>query len=203
MSEIFAAVLGALVVWITTYFSEQRKSSAVRKKDASHLGVLVLVRLERFISECYAASRDNGTALGQAAGRHASGEDYFYPQTEVPHFQIDDLGVEWRSISSTLMYSVHSIQLLLRDAETYLAHVQEMGDFEGTDYMAARQERYTEIGVKAADIAGALRMETKIPAKPYGKWSAESQLREQHAVYEAQNEAQREAHADFLAQSNP
>ncbi|MBT2766135.1 hypothetical protein J7J08_00615 [Stenotrophomonas sp. ISL-67] len=199
MSEVFAAVLGALVVWVTTYFSERRKSEAARKHDASHLGVLVLVRLERFISESYAVVVDNGTVLGQAAGRRDSGEEFYFPQTEAPQFQIADLNVEWRSISPELMYSIHSIPLLLRNAEGYLDHVAEMGDFDGSDYMDARQERFAEIGVRAADIASDLRKETRMPAKPHERWSAESLLRERHAAYQAKNEARQAAHDDFLA----
>lgn len=202
MSEVFAAVLGALVVWITTYYTEYRRTMLARRNNSAHLGVVVLVHLDRFISDCYSVAKDNGTVLGQAAGRHDNGEEYYFPQTDVPQLHLEDLKVEWRSISPSLMYSIHSIPLQIRDTLEYLEHVAEIGDFEGSDYMDSRQERFAEIGVGAADIAAALRKETGIPAKPFRKWGAENQLRARHQVYQAKNEARQAAHDDYLAEAN-
>jgi hypothetical protein len=199
MSEVIAAILGALVVWLTTQYTESRKTSTAKEQDAAHLGVVVLVHLDKLISECSAVAGDNGTVLGQPAGRDESGEDYYSPQTEVPVFQIEDLKVEWRSITPGLMYSIHSIPLQIRDALSNLEFVASIGDFDGSDFMEARRYRFAEIGVCAADLAAALRAETGIPPKPEQKWSPEKHLREQLEFHRVQEETRQATHQDWLA----
>jgi len=199
MSEILAAVLGALIVWLTTYFTEHRKAAATKSRDAAFLGVVVLIHLDKFISECATVASDDGTVLGQASGRDENGEDYYAPQTHTPTLEIEELKVEWRSIPPQLMYAVYSLPLKIRDALEYLDHVSDGGWPDGTEYMAARQERFAQIGVAAADIAQELRVETGIPAVIERKWSAEKHLRERNEFYKAQAESQEAAHNEMLA----
>lgn len=198
MSEVIAAVLGALVVWLTTQYTERKKTSAAKQQDAAHLGVVVLVHLDKLISECSAVAGDDGTVLGQPAGRDENGVEYFFPQTAIPLFQIEDLKVEWRSITPGLMYSIHSLPLQIRDALSYIDHMATVGDPDGTDYMEARRHRFSEIGVNASDLAAALRAETGIPPKPEQKWSPEKHLREQLELHRIQEETRQAVQQDWL-----
>ena len=184
MSEVIAAVLGALVVWGTTYFMERRKLNWARQENAAHLGVVILVLLERFIADCAKVAGDDGTSQGRPAGQHADGEEYYTPQTSIPALNLDDLEVEWRAISPGLMYAIHSIALEVTEAEEHLEDVSD-NDFPPYDwYMNARQHQFAKIGVSVADIARQLRNETGIPERPEKEWNAEAFLRDRLRLFE-------------------
>lgn len=182
MSEVLAAVLGALIVWATTFFMEARKKLWAKRENSAHLGVVVLVLLEGFIAECAKVAGDDGTVMGQPAGRHDSGEEYYLAQTEIPKLDLGDLKVEWRSISPNLMYSIHSIPLYVTEALEYLSDVSD-NDFPPFDaYIFSRQKRFAELGVQVAQVAANLRAETGVPPRSFEKWSSEQFLRDQLAT---------------------
>lgn len=183
MSEVIAAVMGALVVWGTTYFMERIKMNWARDENASHLGVVVLVLLERFIADCAKVAGDEGTVYGQRAGRYENGEEYYIPQAETPKIAFDGLRVEWRAISPSLMYAIHSISLDLTETVEYLGHVAENACPPYDDYMASRQHEFAKLGVRVAEIAQKLRTETGIPSRPPKEWDAESYLQERLSAF--------------------
>lgn len=198
MSEVIAAVMGALVVWVTTYFMERVKINWARGENAAHLGVVVLVLLERFIADCAKVAGDDGTAYGQPAGRYENGEEYYVPQTEVPKLALDGLKVEWRAISPSLMYAIHSISLDITEAEEYLGHVANNDAPPYGEYMGSRQHEFAKLGVKVSGIAQSLRTETGIPSRPPKEWDAESYLRERLSVF-VEREKKRQANAPFAS----
>jgi hypothetical protein len=194
MSEVIAAVMGALVVWVTTYVMERSKRNWAKAENAAHLGVVVLVLLERFIVDCAKVAGDDGTVRGQPAGRYENGEEYYVPQTEIPKLDLDGLKVEWRAISPSLMYAIHSIPLDVTESVEHLEHVAD-NDFPPYDeYMCSRQRQFAELGVRVAGIAQQLQTETGMPSRPAKEWDAESYLRDRLSVF-AEREEKRQANA--------
>ncbi|WP_052759239.1 hypothetical protein [Xanthomonas phaseoli] len=178
MSEVIAAIVGALIVWLSTSFNEKAKRAEEKRANAAHLGVVVLTLIEKFISGCAAVAGDNGTVHGSPAGRFDNGEEYYVPQTEIPTIDFTDIKVEWRSISPALMYSIHRIPLERAEALSVIEHVAD-NDFPPYDeYIVARQEKFAELGMAVIQIAEQLRTEAGLPPKPERPWSSEQYLLE-------------------------
>ncbi|WP_243737964.1 hypothetical protein [Xanthomonas oryzae] len=88
---------------LSATFLDWRKRQREKEEAAGHLGVLVLTQLDRFISQCAAVAGDDGTAHGHPAGRMENGEEYYSAQNKEPVLELDQLKVEWRSISPNTM----------------------------------------------------------------------------------------------------
>lgn len=170
---------GVIVGWLLAQLADIWRRRRERKAEAAYLGATVLIQIERLIHGCASVAGDDGTTHGRPAGRTEDGQEYFVSQTEAPELSWDAVEVEWKSVKPSLMYAVLSLPLELAEAKDYLQGVREYDDPPYDGYIAARQRRFTELGVMAADLAATLRLETGIPSRPSREWNPESFLREQ------------------------
>ncbi|MEN5060682.1 hypothetical protein [Luteimonas sp. TWI1416] len=194
MADLVSTVVGGALVLTATFVMEKTKRFWAKKENSGHLGVVVLIQLERLIADCAAVVGDDGTSSGQMF-RDGNGEEYYMPQVKLPTFELGGLGVEWRSISPSLMYEIHAIPLALDEAKAYLDFYSDHDFPPYADYMFERQLKFASLGIQILGTTERLRSETKIPARPARDWTPESYLLERHKSLTEQQEASQAAQA--------
>lgn len=181
-------VIGAMVGWLLAQLADLWKRRREQKADAAYLGATVLIQLDRFIYGCASVSGDDGTSHGRPAGLTEQGQEYYAPQTDVPELSWDGTKVEWKSIAPDLMYAVLSVPLELAEAKEFLQGVADYDDPPHDEYIAARQLRFTELGVLVVKIAERLRIETGIPSRLAREWNPDSYLEDRLKVLRVRDE---------------
>jgi len=177
MDAIVKILGGVIVGWLLAQLADMWKRRRERKAEAAFLGATALIQIERLIQGCAAVAGDDGTAFGRPAGRTDDGQEYYVPQTHTPELSWDGLKVEWKSVKPDLMYAILSLPLELAEAKDYLQVVSDYDDPPYDSYIAARQLRFAELGVMAADLAASLRLATGLRARAVREWNPETFLR--------------------------
>ncbi|UYK65763.1 hypothetical protein NG831_16480 [Xanthomonas sacchari] len=203
MTQLLNLTLGALLALMSATFLDWKKRRREKKEAAGHLGVIVLMQLNRLIAQCAAVAGDDGTAYGRPAGRMESGEEYYMPQTENPVLELDQLKVEWRSISPNTMYAIHRIPAQLAEIESLLSFE---ADQEGPPYdiwISLRQEKYAGLGIAVAALSEQLRSETNLPEVTDRQWKPEEFLEERYTALLKRREEQEERQSALIAELSP
>lgn len=203
MTQLLNLILGAVLALLSATFLDWRKRQREKEEAAGHLGVLVLTQLDRFISQCAAVAGDDGTAHGHPAGRMENGEEYYSAQNKEPVLELDQLKVEWRSISPNTMYAIHRIPIQLTEIESFLSFE---ADQEGPPYdgwISLRQEKYAGLGVAVAGLSEQLRAETKLPEVTDRQWKPEEFLEERYASLLKRRKEREEAQSAWIAGLSP
>ena len=171
---ISGVLLGNTFVLIKESWAKWKKA----KQDTAYLGIIVVSHLERFATECFYVSSDDGTACGKPAGNDGQNVATTVP----PEFDPLKLDVDWRLLPKGLMYSI----LRLPDEQTQLrgnlAGIQEFNydPPEHIEYFWARRRGYAVLGLQASDIAKKLRSHAELPAdEPLpGEWNRDQNMRD-------------------------
>lgn len=162
MKETVSTVLGAVIALGGTWFF----SSMDTEKSATYLAIRLVCTFDKYIEDCVAVVQDDGLCCGQRTQ-----EGCLEPQVKdpgVPSFPSD---VDWKSISSDLMYEILSFPA---DVASGKNDISSSPDFD--EFFEERRFQYAQFGLKAYQLAQKLRKKYGIREKDYGDWNPVSIL---------------------------
>lgn len=117
-----------------------------KRKNAEFLAIHVVCMLDRYVDGCVGVVNDDGLRYGQC-----NAEGYREIQTSLPTFELQNLGVDWKTISAELMYRIlgfpNEIQSANNSIDSSFEHVASPPDYE--EGFEDRQYQYTRLGLKA------------------------------------------------------
>lgn len=183
VSAIISAAAGISGVLLGNSFvavKEWLVGRSKRQKDTAYLAIIVVSHLNRLANSCLHVALDDGTESGQPAGRN--GEEYV-PTVKPPEFQPLDIDVEWKVLPQQLMYSILLLPDQREQIQNRLAGVAEFDDDypDHTEYFWVRRRDYSELGLRASDLARRLSKHAGMPIeepKP-GVWCRDQELKDQ------------------------
>lgn len=155
-----AGVLIGLLFNAAKEFLMERKQT---KKRATYLAARIVCVLDEYIQKCCEVVGDDGTCMGQPAGRTHDGQEYYQPQVPLPKPPIYPDDVDWKSINGRLMYRILALQNHARETDRYIVASGEHAfppDYE--EVFEARQEGYANLGLEAIALVEALDRKYKI-----------------------------------------
>ena len=159
---LFGVLIGSLLTIYKEFIFDRRNTA----KDAKYLAVKVVGALDRFVFACAEVAADDGLNQGQ---RNA--DVYLSVQVMTPEFLPEELKVEWRSISSDLMYEILDLPYKAEITKFIIDGAAENSiapDYE--DFFEERRLQYANIGLLAAEIANKLRAEALLPNRSISYW---------------------------------
>jgi hypothetical protein len=182
VSAIISAVAGISGVLLGNSFAALKEwviHRSKRQKDTAYLAIIVVSHLDRFANGCLYVALDDGTEAGRPAGRNA--EEYV-PTVKPPEFQPLDIDVEWKALPQPLMYSILLLPNQREQIQSRLGGISEFDDDypDHSEYFWARRRDYSELGLRASDLARLLRKHAGMPVeepKP-GAWSRDQEFRD-------------------------
>jgi hypothetical protein len=180
MSAIISATAGITGVLLGNSFVALKEwivTRTRRQKDAVYLSINVLSHLERVANQCFHVALDDGTAMGQPAGK--DGE--YVPTTKPPEFRPLELDVEWKVLPQDLLYAILRVPDDQAQIENRLWGIDEYDDDypDHTEFFWVRQRDYAELALSVSNLARRLRAYGKLPPvvepKP-GEWNRDEEL---------------------------
>ncbi|HWV32426.1 MAG TPA: hypothetical protein VN038_22345 [Dyadobacter sp.] len=184
--------LGGVIVGVTitaglTFFKEWWFHDREMQKEREYLAILVSAELDRYSQECASVVGDDGLCEGR---RDEQG--CLRTRVALPTLQITEMKVEWKALPVELMYSILDLPNRIAEAKRYIDGAAEHAfppDFE--EAFEARQEQHARLGLKAGELAKALRALIHIQEPPEKEWGASKYMREQLDEIEKRQELQR------------
>ena len=155
-SALGGTVVGATLAWVR----EAWTARGTRTRNATYLAIRVVCLLDQYVSDCAAVVADDGTIMGQ---EDPNGElDPQVPLPEAPQYAMD---LDWRSIDANLAYRLLSLANDIRIANDSIDGTAEMA-YGPDQYLLfeAREEQYSELGLKAHQLTKELRTTYKLPS---------------------------------------
>ncbi len=185
MSEAIFGFIGVLVGSLIPWFREWLNENRLRKKHATYLAVQIICILDEYIGRCSAVVGDDGTSMGQPAGRTEDGQAYYEAQVLPPKPPCYPDDVDWKSIDNNLMYRILALPNNARKTDLYIDASSEDAfppDYEG--FFVARWEGYANLGLEAIKLTKELRTKYDLPDEKFEinpNWNAKKFLEEKIA----------------------
>ena len=182
MSEAIFGFIGVLVGSLIPWFREWLNENRLRKKHAAYLAVQIICVLDEYIGECCEVAGDDGTSMGQPAGRTEDGQAYYEAQVLPPKPPCYPDGVDWKSIDNNLMYRILALPNNARKTDLYIDASSEHAfppDYE--EFFEARWEGYSSLGLEAIKLKEELRKKYDLPDESFEinpDWNAKQFLEE-------------------------
>ena len=157
--------LGFLLTVLKDWLIHRTKN----QKDVEYLCIHVTCMLDRFVEGCSAVVGDNGLCQGQP-----DKDGYSKIQVSTPFFNPDKLEVEWKSLPTKMMYRVLNFPLDIENANSLIDSTFEEAATppDYSEGFEERQYQYAKLGIKANELATALRILGKLPLKEIGGWDS-------------------------------
>lgn len=172
MMEAVIGLIGVLVGGVIAVSREAVSSYLERRRNGSYAAMRIVGVLDQFIETCVDVVSDDGTVLGQPAGRTKDGEEYFVAQVELPNELSFSDDIEWKSIGNELMYRVLALPSKLKHANRYIdASAEHAFPPDYDELFEARHRSYAELGLEALGLAGDVRKEFHIPIQSRPAWN--------------------------------
>jgi hypothetical protein len=148
------ATSGQLIVFGLGWLKESRFSWKTQKTDAQHLGIRLVLVLDKLVGDCYSAVNDT-------TGTDEQGNTYSL--VENPELSLPE-GADYRVLPTQLMYDIMSMPNRLRAISKGLEFVwSDSGPPDYDDYYRYRAEKLSEFGLKAIEQIESLCKKYKIP----------------------------------------
>jgi hypothetical protein len=166
MSDIFLeygnaliGLVGVIIGGFVVSFREWWSSRIERHREGSYSAIRLICILNEYADKCVDAVQDDGTFLGQPAGRTESGEEYFAAQVTPPKPLEFPEDISWRSLPEGLMHRTLALANKARSTDRYIDGQREYAAIPPyyDEFFEARQEGYAKLGLDAIDIAADLR----------------------------------------------
>jgi len=174
-SDAVFGLLGVLVGAGLTIGKDVWAHFANQKRVARYLAIRVVCILDKYVEKCVEVVLDDGLSYGQ---RDEQG--CLSPQVKTPPPPDFPIDVDWKSIPPSLMYELLALP---NEAESANGAIRFSWDIAGPpdfdEYFEERALRYSDLGLKAADIASRLRKRYDIPALDLGDWKPVERLTEE------------------------
>lgn len=162
---IIGVILGAFLTLVREYWIDYR----ARKRKAVYLAIRVTCMLEEFLIDCANVSADHGEYDQNGC---------LYPKVSCPQLSFSSLDVDWQSLPSNLMYEILNFPFSIEVSEKHIANVIDYianpPDYD--EFFKARQYEYSNLGLKAYDLAKELRSKYGLPSKEFAYWNPIEQM---------------------------
>jgi hypothetical protein len=169
--ELAKALVPAGAAYLAVYYGQRRTAlldASKLQREATYLATIVSGHLERFLVECYLASRDDGSTRGEYPP-----DGGIYATTKTPEFDPKSLDVNWQSLPPDVMYEVLAISDRVAAIGAYLDGFPH--DPYDSEMLWHRGHEFAKLGKQVTSIAARLRQATGIPDEVLtrGHWSRE------------------------------
>jgi hypothetical protein len=155
---LLGVVLGGLLVSAKEFLFDFVR----RRRNERYLAMRAVCLLDAFVEGCIGVVHDDGTVQGQPADADGTHR----PQAMNPTFPIDQVVGDWQTMKSEHMYELLGFPNLINVADRCVSAVGENDcppDFQ--EYFEERQLQYARLGIRAHEIALALRKRNRIPPR--------------------------------------
>ena len=149
-------------------------SRTERQRNGIYAAIRIVGVLDQYAQKCIDVVYDDGTSLGQPAGRTSGGEAYHVVQVEAPDPPTYPNDIDWKSLLKPLAYRALTLPNAARDTDRHIGFAAEHAfppDYE--EVFDARQVGYARLGLEAIQLASALRAEFDLTPKDRSVWNAE------------------------------
>jgi hypothetical protein len=148
------AILGSLIVFVLGWVKESLLSWKRRQMEAQHLGIRLVLALDKLVGECYNAVND---PLG------TDEQGYSYSLVSNPMFTLPE-GGDYRALPTQLMYDIMSMPNRLNAINEGMVSAGDNSyppDYD--EYYRYRDEKLSEFGLKAIGQIESLCDKYRIP----------------------------------------
>lgn len=181
------AISGQLLVFVLGWIKESRFSQKKQMTEAQHLGIRLVLALDKLVGDCYSAVNDplttdrNGLTVSTVPN----------PQFALPE------GGDYRALPTQIMYDIMSMPNRLVAIEESLAWESEYSsppDYE--EYYVARAEKLSVFGLKAIGQIESLCALYRIPAPEWPEHYDPRQGLQNHLLRIEQNRLRYQSRID-------
>ncbi len=150
----FIATTGSLIVFGLGWLKESQLSWKKQKIEAQHLGIRLVLVLDKLVADCYNAVNDPLSVDGQGC-THSTVPN---PEYALPE------GGDYRALPTQLMYDIMSMPNRLNALKEGMDSVGEQSSPpEYEEYYRYRDENLSKLGLRAIGQIEALCKKYKIP----------------------------------------
>ena len=157
ISGIFALV-GVAIGGGLTFGIELWRDRHSRNRDRILTTAICSSELRMFAERCNDVAWDDGTYLGQMAGRHQDGQEYLEAQVKSPKLPQWSTEMKWGALDATYMQRIFQLPIEYRYMQGALEDVRQNDFPPFDDTFASRQASYASMGLHALDLAHCLEM---------------------------------------------
>ncbi|OPB33552.1 hypothetical protein [Pseudomonas fluorescens] len=157
------ATTGSLILFALGWVKESRLSSKKQEIEAQHLGIRLVLVLDKLVADCYNAVHDPLFTDDQGCTRSA---------VPNPEFALPE-GGDYRALPTQLMYDIMSMPNRLNAIKEGMESVGDQSsppDYE--EYYQYREENLSKLGLKAIGQIESLCKTYKIPPPERPKYYA-------------------------------
>lgn len=148
------AISGQLLVFLLGWAKESRVSRKKRTSDAQHLGIRIVLALEKLLVDCVRAVNDP---------TFTDNEGYTRSMVPNPDFTLPQEG-DYRSLPTGLMYEIMSLPNKLDAIKEGMSAAYEYADPpEYESYYLYRDEHLSKLGLQVLPLIESLCDKYKIP----------------------------------------
>ncbi|MFK5895259.1 MAG: hypothetical protein QM504_18755 [Pseudomonadota bacterium] len=160
-------VLGSVLSTIFSVVRELYAESRSKKKEAEYLAIRMVCIFESYMEGCASVVGDNGLYHGQT-----DADGFSSIQVPAPQLDIQLSDVNWKSLPPKLMYEILYFPNLIKDAQAFIDSTFEHASFppDYSEGFEERQNQYSILGLKAAELTTKLRTKYKIPKNHISSW---------------------------------
>ncbi|MXU65922.1 hypothetical protein [Oceanomicrobium pacificus] len=163
-------VVGSLIVAA----KETLSARAERKRNATYSAMRIVCELDHLVEICVAVVYDDGTEMGQLAGRMEDGQEYAIAQVDCPKELVFADDIVWKSLSGDLMYRALALPNRLQQANRNIYYWGRNASLPYLrEYFEARQESYSALGLEALALADAFRQRFGMPNRSEPAWKTD------------------------------
>ena len=200
MESAIFGLIGVVVGALLTMGKEWWFKRTERRKNTEYLAAQIGCFLDRFVDQCCDVVNDNGTVHGQP-----DPDGYYHPQVELPDFLPLSVPVDWKSLPGPLM---HALLRFPREIETARHSIASTFEFVANppDYAEGFEERqmqFAALGIKAGDLATALRKEAGFASESPSEWDPVDHLRCVKTSMEKSRAAREQSQLNFMDELSP
>lgn len=175
MEKVWIGLGGVLLGGVLALAKEFFVIFLTRQKQAEYLAIRVVCILDRYVDGCASVVGDEGLSCGQP-----NSEEYRESQAQEPEFNLSSCDVEWKSLSSALMYDILSFPNKIEEAKHVIDGAFEYAatppDYE--EYFEERQYQYALLGLDANKLGDRLRDKYNLPKRNHKNWNPVDYLNE-------------------------
>jgi hypothetical protein len=172
MTEAIIGLVGVIVGSVITVAKEVVTTHTQKKKRAHYSAIRIIDVLDEYFQYCVDVGFDDGTAMGQPAGRTDDGQEFYEAQVKRPKAPVYSEGVDWKSLTNDLTYKILSLSSLARDTDRFIdASAEHAFPPDYQEFFDARQIGYAKIGLEVFSVMSKLRDKYSLPQKNHAQWN--------------------------------
>ena len=170
--EAIIGLVGVVIGSMITVAKEFFASHTQKRKRAHYSAIRIIGILDEYFQHCVDVAFDDGTAMGQPAGRTDDGQEFYQAQVPLPAAPVYPDDVDWKSLPNDLTYQILNLSNEARDTDRYIdASAEHAFPPDYQEAFDARQIGYAKIGLEVFSLMAKLRGKYNLPQKSYAQWN--------------------------------